>query len=437
MKKTLIRIILAGACLLLFPALLTHANNAHVLAPAKDSPSAWLSARAGSAAYTHDLRVILAIPSAINEESVTVHLSFSGNNPPADLTRPLSELTLYRTVKAGSTVYAATEDATLRVLTLTGLADGSYQSVTLTVNHGTTVLYRATQSAETIGKTADLALIPWDGVLTEWMSALPDTRSLAELTIPGTHDSGATINLLGGLFGQSKCQTLSIADQLSAGVRFLDIRLKLQNGKLKVYHGIVDQELTFDEVLSACKSFLEAHPGETILMSIKQEDDNNASFPSAIAEKITSDSSLWYTQNRLPKLGEARGKIVLFRRYGDASIGINCANNWADNTDFNMNNGVSMRVQDFYNIGNNAGRDTKWSKIQSLIATAAQTDNTFCLNFSSGYTGTANITNVSNYINPKLLEHFQSLPRGGYGTFVIDFITPEIATALIATNFPA
>ena len=59
---------------------------------------------------------------------------------------------------------------------------------------------------------------------TEWMKELPDNTPLREMSIPGTHDSGA-LHSIGDVAG--KCQDLSIADQLAIGVRFFDIRLQL------------------------------------------------------------------------------------------------------------------------------------------------------------------------------------------------------------------
>ena len=301
------------------------------------------------------------------------------------------------------------------------------------------IVHQAAQTAEALGDAADLTLMPWNGSLTDWMGALPDARSLAELTIPGTHDSGADLD--GALSKYYKCQSLSIGDQLTGGVRFLDIRLKLEDGGLNVYHGAFSQELSFDEVLADCKAFLTSHPGEVILMSIRDEaDSNDSAFAAAIADAMNEDSGLWYTANRIPTLGEARGKIVLVRRYPHASIGINCSDNWADNAAFTMQNGVSMQVQDNYQLSNQSERESKWNKIVTLAETAARADHTFCLNFTSGYVsgmfGIPDITTVSDYINPKLSEYLSALPQGGYGTYAIDFITPEIASALIATNFP-
>ena len=69
----------------------------------------------------------------------------------------------------------------------------------------------------------------------DWMADLDDTRMVAELTIPGTHDSGARFDLAQGL---AKCQDLTIADQLAAGVRFFDLRCRHVQDQFLIYHGV-------------------------------------------------------------------------------------------------------------------------------------------------------------------------------------------------------
>lgn len=66
----------------------------------------------------------------------------------------------------------------------------------------------------------------------DWMGALPSHLRLDALTIPGTHDSGAT---RGGT--RVTCQEMTIAEQLAAGVRHLDIRVRLHGGRFGVHHG--------------------------------------------------------------------------------------------------------------------------------------------------------------------------------------------------------
>ena len=86
----------------------------------------------------------------------------------------------------------------------------------------------------------------------EWMKEIAGSKYLSQLSIPGTHDSGALYSI-GDLAG--KCQDLSIAKQLDAGARLLDIRLDVSGGQLKVIHGIVDERDTFDNVVDVCKAF--------------------------------------------------------------------------------------------------------------------------------------------------------------------------------------
>ena len=76
----------------------------------------------------------------------------------------------------------------------------------------------------------------------KWMSQVEDNYNIVDLSIPGTHDSGATHSIFDVA---GKCQELSIKSQLNIGVRFLDIRLQLVNDDLNVVHSFVDQNLKF------------------------------------------------------------------------------------------------------------------------------------------------------------------------------------------------
>src|SRR5512143_1380456 len=76
----------------------------------------------------------------------------------------------------------------------------------------------------------------------DWMADLADTRMIAELSIPGTHDSGARFDLTQGL---AKTQDLTIAEQLTAGVRYFDVRCRHVGDQFLIYHGGVDQNQTF------------------------------------------------------------------------------------------------------------------------------------------------------------------------------------------------
>ncbi len=273
-----------------------------------------------------------------------------------------------------------------------------------------------------------------------FMIAIPDSTPLSSLVLPGTHDSGATHDMI--VSGTAKCQSLSIADQLKAGVRYLDIRLRRQNGSLAVYHGEVDQKLTFDSVLEAVYAFLEQNPSETLIMCIKEEADatgtDNDAFDTMVKAYINRAASRWYTQNKIPTLGEVRGKIVLMRRFtASGELGFNASSGWSDNTTFTLHSGgYHLAVQDYYN---NESAEKKWEAVESFCNTMQHpAANTYYLNNTSGYKsgvfGIPNINTIANSVNPKLLTYLESA-KGIVGIIATDFMTAELAQAILTLNF--
>ncbi|OJA07601.1 hypothetical protein AZE42_06270 [Rhizopogon vesiculosus] len=122
----------------------------------------------------------------------------------------------------------------------------------------------------------------------------------------------------------SQCQSQStpLERQLHAGIRVLDIRLAIVDSRLISYHGIYPERAPFAEILSTVHTFLTtpSTSRETIVMSIKQEDSDTRRFSKLVREEIiTSPGGLgmWYLENRIPTLGEVRGKVVMFSRFGD------------------------------------------------------------------------------------------------------------------------
>ena len=160
-----------------------------------------------------------------------------------------------------------------------------------------------------------------------WMEKLPDSVRLNELTIPGTHDSATQFVTL-AFFG--KCQAKSIPRQLDSGYRYLDIRLAVDDQQLKLMHGFVNcrtgflpwaETLYLDRVLTQCFDFLDRHPTETILFAVKQEHgkESTAEFQRALDKYTQQDPERWLLTDTIPTLGQARGKLVLLRRYEDTA----------------------------------------------------------------------------------------------------------------------
>ncbi|MEU8775167.1 phosphatidylinositol-specific phospholipase C [Streptomyces sp. NPDC048606] len=161
----------------------------------------------------------------------------------------------------------------------------------------------------------------------DWMAGLADSTALTRMTIPGTHDSGAT---KGGLY--VACQNTSIAAQLDSGIRFLDVRCRSTGGSFAIHHAAFFQDLMFGDVLVACRDFLAARPSETVLMRVKQEysSESDAAFRAVFDDYLDRRGwrPLFHIADTLPTLGRARGKVVLLAdnaglpglRYGDGNV---------------------------------------------------------------------------------------------------------------------
>ncbi|MFG2294152.1 phosphatidylinositol-specific phospholipase C [Streptomyces sp. NPDC048603] len=160
----------------------------------------------------------------------------------------------------------------------------------------------------------------------DWMAGLADSTALQRMTIPGTHDSGARY---GGLY--VACQNITVAQQLDAGIRFLDVRCRVTGGSFAIHHASFYQNLMFGDVLVACRNFLAAHPSETVLMRVKQEysGESDATFRAVFDDYLDNRGwrPLFRIDSVLPALGQARGRVVLLAdngglpgiRYGDTT----------------------------------------------------------------------------------------------------------------------
>lgn len=268
-----------------------------------------------------------------------------------------------------------------------------------------------------------------------WMATQPDERSLAALSIPGAHDSGARFEPSAGL---ARTQELTIAEQLDAGVRYLDIRCRHVDDQFLIYHGAVDQNQTYEELLVTVESFLAANPSETVIASVKEEATPVGSTRPFDATFAAYLSDRWYLAPTIPRLGDVRGKLVLLRRFAASGppLGIDAAP-WTDNATFTVSNAASLRVQDAYIVTDNAA---KWAAVTALLGESrSSTSSTLFLNYTSGYqtmSALPNIPIVSDDLNARL-DGYLADPANAeaqLGVLVMDFVSAARAEAVIATN---
>lgn len=265
-----------------------------------------------------------------------------------------------------------------------------------------------------------------------WMASQPDATSLAALSIPGTHDSAARFEPQAGL---AMTQDLTIAEQLAAGVRYLDLRCRHVDDGFLLYHGAIDQNQTFEELLATLTEFLDEHPTETIIASVKEEatpSGNTRPFDATFTSYLTDR---WSTAPTVPTLGDVRGKVVLLRRFSSTMtpLGID-ATAWPDNATFSI--ATTLRVQDAYMVTDNSA---KWTAIIALLAEARSASGTaLFLDYTSGYQTMAalpNISIVSDDINRRLDAYLADPANAAHlGVLVMDHVTAARVTAVAASN---
>ena len=203
--------------------------------------------------------------------------------------------------------------------------------------------------------------------LDSWMGKLPDSVPLGALSIPGTHNAPTCLNAPPSV----RCQAVSPKEQLKNGVRFFDLRVQVpepfdpKSDKLVLVHSVFPISLTgnkyFKELYDDVLEFLKNNPSETLIMSLKREGSGKGTDQqlSRILKDHYTNPRQWFTEPRVPDLGEVRGKIVMLRRFlldeplkkewGGKGWGID-GHVWADNTPNNMCPSGDICVQDFYEV---------------------------------------------------------------------------------------
>ena len=256
----------------------------------------------------------------------------------------------------------------------------------------------------------------------KWMSSLSDSKRISEISIPGTHE---TFALYGG--DLVECQSMSIEEQLKAGIRFLDVRCRLTNDVFTIHHDIKYQNINFGDVIIKAIKFLKNNPTETVFMRIKQEysTESDKKFINVFNRYISNYGlSNFYAPKtgscNYPKnLGEIRGKIVIIENVkGLSGIKWGC-----------------IKKQDEYYVPTMFDIDDKYSKVKKHIK-ASNLDNIYLyLNFTSGSSTGAYPYTVASYVNYYLLGYLKTNNKIKTGIVAMDYPGDDLIQSIINTNF--
>lgn len=262
--------------------------------------------------------------------------------------------------------------------------------------------------------TLNTSLIPSDNE--NWMMKLPNNINIKNLAIPGTHDSCAydftSKTLIVDSFGYT--QTWNLSEQLYAGIRYFDIRVR---GNGWVYHGIRGTTSSFISVMETLSSFLDAHPQEGLIMRLQCNplDDAQACMTDNVLSVLDVYKGKLLLTNQVPFMKDIRGRIFLITenlRYSNA---------------FEWNNG-QITLQDYFS---DITVNDKRKKVKAYIDLSKRRKDLFIINHCSAtYLGiTAYNVEYAIGVNSVVYDD-----NGFSGVFPMDFPGEEVVTHIIKQN---
>lgn len=172
----------------------------------------------------------------------------------------------------------------------------------------------------------------------QWMKSLSDSRLVADLSLPGSHDActgqGWKSGLLEMIYELSaKCQDLTILEQLNIGVRVFDLRPERnleENGYvLRCSHGIAATKMLVADFFRRLKDFLTANPSEFCILTVDiSATTDKEAWGRELTELLKSSefNGLFADFKSRLTVGEMRGRVLLLSRheYAKQPIGGYC-----------------------------------------------------------------------------------------------------------------
>lgn len=258
----------------------------------------------------------------------------------------------------------------------------------------------------------------------DWMADISDKKSVAEISLPGTHN---TMSFYGGLSVQ--CQSWSLKQQLEAGVRFLDIRARHYTNDLPIHHEAFYQHVTFRNVVQETMDFLNYHPKELVIMRLREEycsERNTETMYDTVTRYLklfAPRDRIWWSR-RIPTVGEARGKLIILQNFDGKRLGITYGAN------------DIMSISDDYHVATVFNIPTKWHGVQQHFEAAIVGDKRkIYLTYTSGSGGLFPLT-IASHMNSNLYDLLAKMngQKRRLGFIIMDFPSAEVIKMIIGFN---
>ena len=253
---------------------------------------------------------------------------------------------------------------------------------------------------------------PMDVDNSQWMKGLADSRLVADLSLPGSHDActadGWFYKDLGKIAEVSaKTQDLTIKEQLKVGMRVFDLRPERMhdgaNYVLRCSHGIMYTKLLVSDFFQQLKEFLAANPSEFCLLTVDlSATSDKTAWGKEFTELVNSAEFRSMFADFKPRLtvGEMRGHVLMLslQKYAEQPVGGYCYGWVVEKGQKELMKGhitgadgveTPLWVQDFWGKWDREGKD---EAVVSTLEAAVGRDLTaekpaWVINFPSAYFG--------------------------------------------------
>lgn len=268
-----------------------------------------------------------------------------------------------------------------------------------------------------------------------WMKGITGSRSITSFTLPGTYQSAASVPAA----GPQKTQTLTITEQLNLGIRYFDLNVVNHYGKIVfVYGNVIEKGDRIKDIFTEFSTFLSENPTEAILVSINDVANDPKDFASIAINFLKDFSSQVYSGNVIPTLDQARGKMVIVRRFvSDGVYGLDMENGWpADGTailKYTASDGVRQTIQ-VQNHNTAASLEHKFEDVRYLLDLAADYSGPLYVNRTNvqlGFTPSG-LQAYAEQMNALLLDYVTKRQANtNCGAVLLSFPTADLVNAML------
>ncbi len=244
----------------------------------------------------------------------------------------------------------------------------------------------------------------------QWMKSLADSRLVADLSLPGSHDActaeGWYSDLLAPIYEMmAKCNDLTIKEQLKIGMRVFDLRPELLadlvDSELRCSHGIAYTKMLVADFFRTLQTFLSENPSEFCILTVDLSATDDMETWGEEFTNLLNDpefAGLFADFKARLTVGEMRGHVLILSRkeYAEKPIGGYCYG-WVYDLELEKQqkghilaadgSKTPLWVQDYWGQPTRDGKDEAVVRMLEAAATRDMTvaQPAWVINFPSAY----------------------------------------------------